>query len=151
MQNIKLNTDGVDSSSILDEDLSGVDTSFPLLPDSVQTFEIISVEEVENNAKTGNNLVISMKTTKENLAQGTNDAIQAGFPCKTYIGLVPSKRYTPASIKKAAATFVQAVGTTSLRPYTQYTGKMVDVKVGTNPAKGSYPPSNSFKFVPLKK
>lgn len=153
--NIKLISDGSDGGSfeddILKENMSSVDTSFPVLPTSVQDFQILEVTKAANSKGTGNNLVISMKTTQENIDPRTKDTIQVGFPCKTYIGLTESEKYSRQQIKKAVATFCQAVGVESVSPLDQFTAKIVTASVSMGKATAEYPnPGNQFRFVPLK-
>lgn len=156
MNKILRNTDGVDGGqsdglNFLEGDMSAIDTSFPLIPDSLQVMEIVEVTKEANKQATGSNFVIKMKTTKDCRAQGTGDLIPAGFPAKSYIGLVASDEYPESSIKKAVATLCQAAGVKSYNPLEQFTGKLVTCKVTTRPAKNGFEASNNFRFVPLGK
>ena len=93
-------------SPLLDEDLSGVDTSMPVIKGGITTeVEVVSVKPVENKDKTGQNLEIKVKTTTE-LISTKGEAISPGFPLTTWISLVPKtgrtdgkKEYTENDIR----------------------------------------------------
>lgn len=140
-----------DPLDMLEGDYSQVDTSYPLLPESLQDFEIIDVNVVQNKTQTGDNLVIKMKTRTENRAAKTGDVIPAGFPCTTRLSLTETENYPRSSIDKAIAMFVQAAGVKTIKPLEQWPGKLVQAKVSITPEKGAFPASNAFRFVPLKK
>lgn len=140
-----------DSLDMLEGDFSQIDTSYPLLPESLQDFEIVDVSVVQNKTQTGDNLVIKMKTRAENRAAKTGDVIPAGFPCTTRMSLTETENYPRSSIEKGIATFVQAAGVKTIKPLEQWPGKLVQAKVSITPEKGTFPASNAFRFVPLKK
>ncbi len=140
----------VPSSSILDEDMSGVDTSMPIIASPIlHAFDIAKVEEVANSTKTGTNLKITLKTSAV-LQDTKGNQIQPGWPCYTYIGLTETPKYNKDAIKRSCATFVEAVlgVKEKLNPLSRFEGKRVMCKVGIGKATEEYPdPGNTFRFV----
>lgn len=152
---IKHSTDGEGIGggglSILEQDTSGVDTSYPLIPASLQDFEIIEVSVGQNSKQTGDNIIIKMKTTKDVRAAGSGDLIPAGFPVTTRISLTETDKLDTAGIKKNVAKFTQAIGVKTVSPFEQCAGKLATVKVTIQPAKDGFDEQNRFAFVPLAK
>lgn len=152
MLTIKHTSDSTDGGlSILEEDTSTVDTSYPLIPESLQDFSILSVAVEQNSKQTGNNLVIKMGLVKEVRAHGTGDLIPAGFPATTRISLTETDKLDAAGIKKNVAKFTQAIGVKSVQPMDALVGKLLTCKVTIQPAKDGFDAQNRFQFVPLKK
>jgi outer membrane protein assembly factor BamA len=139
------------SSGVLDEDVSGVDTSYPLLSAGLYDFRIEEVSEEPNKAKTGTNLKIVVVTTKEAMSV-KREALAPGLKLTQYIGLTPTEKYSTDAIKRNVAAFVQAVGSgiKSVRPFEQFKDKLVRAKVVINPAEGQYEASNGLKWVPVE-
>lgn len=163
--NRRLFTDGADSAGVVDEedallatDTSKTDTSYPILPEGIIDFEIVSVTKVdaklkEGQDKAGKNLEIKMKTTVAKIPYGgQGDEIQAGFPVTTYVSLTQSDKYTRSMIEKSLASFTQSIDRSAagVRPLDQWTGRMAQVKVSYKKEAGGFPPGNNFRFVPLK-
>ena len=143
-------------TSLLDEDLSAVDTSMPVIRGPVTIeLEIVDVTEEESKDKTGMNLVIKVKTvTPVNSTKG--DIISPGFPMKKWIGLTPmvgrpgKKDYDGEMIKKSLAQFQEAVEgkKSSIKPLERFKGQRVMAKIGVQEATEKYPnESNSIQFV----
>ncbi len=128
-------TVAVAGSGVLDEDLTGVDTSFPLLAAGLYDMEIKEVSKVPNNAKTGDNLKIVVVTTKDAL-DVKGQRLNAGMKLTSYIGLSETPKYNQDDIKKNCAVFVQAVGCgiTRINPLEQFAGKIVRAKITIRPA-----------------
>lgn len=121
----------------------------------VHEFEIVSVAEEENATKSGNNLVIKVKTTAP-LTSTKNDEISVGYPLTNYISLTPAvgrvdkKDYDEASIRRSLAQFLEAVEgkKTSLHPLSRFSGMRIMCKVTVRPGNDRYPnESNNISFV----
>lgn len=137
-----------DPADILSVDLSGVDTSFPLLPAGLYDLVVDGVKVEPNKAGNGRNVVIALKTTTDTTSV-KGEALNKGFPITTYISLTPAEKYNEASIKRGLALFQQACGIKGqFQPVSQYKDKIVRCKVTIRPAKGEFEESNSIKFVP---
>ena len=123
------------TAGVLDEDVSDVDTSFPLLSEGLYDMEIQEVTEESNKAKTGTNLKIVVVTTKDSVSP-KGEALNRGMKLTSYIGLTETEKYNTDSIKRNVAGFVQAVGCgiTKVKPFDQFKGKIVRVKVSIRPA-----------------
>lgn len=142
--------------SYLDEDMSGVDTSMPVIKGPLTAeVEIIDVVEAESNDKTGMNLVIRMKTIKDHVST-KGDTINAGFPLRKYIGLTPvvgrpgKNDYDADSIRRGIAQFLEAVEGKKgfAKPLERFKGMRVMVKITIAPATEKYPnESNNVSFV----
>lgn len=138
--------------SILDEDLSSVDTSMPLLTKAIYDMSIDDISLVENKAKTGQNLKIKIKTTTDAVST-RGEPIRSGWPLTTYISLVPTEEYTKDSINRALARFMKAVEgkATSINPISRFKGKIVRVSVDISPAHDGFPEGNTVKsFMEVK-
>ncbi len=143
------------SGSFLDEDLSGVDTSMPVIKGPITTeLEIIDVVEAESKDKTGMNLVIRCKTVKE-LPSTKNDRINPGFPLRKYIGLTPvvgrpgKQDYDAESIRRGLAQFLEAAEGRkgAVKPVERFKGMRIMAKVTISPATAEFGESNSISFV----
>lgn len=136
--------------SFLDEDLSGVDTSMPVIRGPITAeVEIVEVTEEESKDKSGSNLVVKVKTVSE-LKSTKGDVISANFPMKKWIGLTPKGDYTVDSVKRSLAQFQEAVEgkKSSIKPLDRFKGMRAMVKIGVSPATEKYPTeSNSLTFV----
>lgn len=142
--------------NFLDEDMGSVDTSMPVIKGPLTTeLEIVSVDQADSADKTGQNLVIKMKTVGEH--KGTKgEPISAGFPLTKWIGLTPmvgrpgKKDYSPDDIRRSLAQFLEAVEGKkgSINPRERFTGMRVIVKIGVQPGNEKYPnESNSVTWV----
>lgn len=145
-------------TSMFDTDYSQVDTSYPIIPDSIQDMEIVSVEIKEGTNDKGDTkgLVVRMKTTKDLVAAKTNEALPAGFVCQHRVSLIPTEKYPKTSIEKAIGGFVQSfVGVPAeaarLKDLDWYKGQVTQVKVTYSPEKDGFPERNNFRFIVAKK
>lgn len=136
----------------LGEDLSGVDTSMPLIKEGPCELLIAKLEKTPNKKGTGFNLKFTLKATKD-METTKDDVVHEGFPFFKQISIAPTPDYSEDTIKKAVALFVQCAGGTRLFPLDQYEGKVVPCRVTikkerTDKNSGeTYPPANEIKFV----
>lgn len=142
--------------SILDEDLSSVDTSFPVIKGGIiHDFEVKHLEVQDNKEGTGQNLVITLTTTGP--VPGLNgQTIDAGFPVYHYVGLTPivgrpdKRDYNEDQIRRSLAQFTLAVHGKKLpvNPFDAHLGKRVRCKVAVTKPTAEYPnPGNKLTFV----
>lgn len=152
------NTDNLvlPGASFLDEDLSKVDTSMPVIRGGIAAeLEIVSVTQEPKKDGTGSNVVIKMKTTRE-LPSTKGDMINAGYPLTKYLSLSPvigrtdgKKEYTEDDVRRGLAQFMEAVEGKkgNMNPMERFAGKRVMVKVTVSPGNEQYADeSNSIKF-----
>lgn len=136
---------------VLDTDLGGVDTSFPLLKDGLYDMIVDSVVKERNKADDGDRLTIKVKTQQPAESQ-KGEALHPGFTLTAYIGITETEKYDKGAIKRSLATFRQAMGLKegAFNPIEQYQGKVIRVKISTRPAKGEFEAANNVKFVPVE-
>lgn len=129
-------SDQIDSLSDLQNvDLSGVDTSFPVIAPGAYRFKVADVQVVPNKNKDGNNFVV--KLTLDQLVMSVPDAggaareISPGFPLTHLISMKPTEKYDQSAINRNLAGFQEAVlgRKGSLLPLTQYVGLDVTCQV----------------------
>jgi len=117
---------------LLGSDLSGVSTAMPVLEPNTYDFTIAKIEAVDNKAKTGKVLVISLTLAQSAVAFETHKVINAGFPVITRMGLVESDKYSAEDIKRNLATFQEAALGERLAagflPLEQYYGKTITAR-----------------------
>jgi len=138
-------------AGLLDDDLSDVDTSFPLLAEGVYDMVIKEVKLEENKAKTGNNVVIKVATTVP-AKSVKGEHLNPGMVLTNYISTVevPGK-YDRDAIKRNLATFVQATGLGgAINPMDRFKDKIVRCKVKVRPPEGQYEAANDIRFVPVE-
>lgn len=121
-----LNPNGI--TSILDEDLSGVDTSLPLLKESILTLEVAEIKEQPTSDNAGQMLKIKFKTT-EDQPSVTGDVVHAGFPVYHNILTTPKGDMTADMVRKNLAGFAQALGVPRLTPLEGLVGRTLKAKV----------------------
>lgn len=138
------------NNPILDEDLSSVDTSMPILAADVYDLKIHEAKVAPNNEGTGQVLKLALKTTKDAQSK-SGENINAGFPIFHNIGLSPTEKYTKDMIKKNVASFLEAVGAgMTLNPVERLIGRNVRAKVTIQPERDQYPESNRIgRFVKI--
>ena len=131
-----------------DEDVSTVDTSFPVI--SANTYELVieSAEKVTNNAGTGENLKIQFKTTTPAI-DTAGEQVPAGFTIHHNISLTPTPKYAQANIKKAIASLAQSAGLTGkvsdfVNDASKFVSATVTAKVGIKKATEEYPEGNKI-------
>jgi len=144
-----------DTNNILNEDLGGVDISFPVLPldEYVCTIkEMVKTwpKRIPEGARLpgSEHMCNILLTTTTPAVSTSGDPVPAGFPIRDRLMLRPTEKMTVASIKRGLATFRAAVlGTQSgaFDPVSQYIGKNVRVKVKPVAAEGDYPARNEVK------
>lgn len=150
MKNIKYSPDEAGGGSFLDEDLSGVDTSMPLVKEGIYELKVDEIEKIPNKAEDGELLKFKFKTTSA-MESVDGQPIAEGYTLFHQISITPTEKYTKDAIKRNVAAFVQAAGGTHLMPLEQWKGKIVQAKVKvqgerTNKETGeSYPPRNEIK------
>lgn len=139
-----------ESLSILDEDLSSVDTSMPVLRGNViHDFEIVNIEVTKSKDGLGDVLRIQLKTTGE-LLSTKNDTVNAGWTLYNYISLSPKGDYTIDRIRRSLAQFVEAVEGRpgQVNPTDRFIGKRVRCKVKVTKPTAEYPnEGNSVSWV----
>lgn len=115
-------------------DLSGVDTSRPVLPEQIHVLSIDKVEVKDNKAGTGRNLVVVFKTVNDSPDVTGAKIISAGYPITKYYPLQQSENEKAPDFKADLARLQDAVEGTkqgtrgAFNPY-NYTGKLVMAKL----------------------
>lgn len=151
---------GAEEVDPLSQAAGGVDTSFPLLAgDRILRMSIAKCSHGPSKTDESRNvLTIKMKTEKE-AALDDGKTAKPGFTCYKRISTSPSEPKegsdgrTNKDIARDLALVLKAVGKPDVSPRAlldnpeQIEGQVVDVRVGVNPAKGSFPASNTFSFV----
>jgi hypothetical protein len=121
-----LNPDSL--TSILDEDLSGVDTSIPLLKEGIYNLEIAEVKQQSTSDNAGQMLKIKFKTTEDSPSV-TGDIVHAGFPVYHNILTTPKGDMTADMVRKNLAGFAQALGVPRLTPLESLNGRVLKAKL----------------------
>ena len=136
--------------SILDEDLSSVDTSMPVLREDIYLLEVTDAKEVPTNDGKGQMLTITLKTVEDGIA--TNGyAINKGFPVFARTSITPTEKYPKDRIRMEVAKICQAIGVKTIKPFADLKGKLVKVKIKVRPERtdpttqATYPESNEIK------
>lgn len=141
---------GSGGGSVLDEDLTNQDTSFPLLKEGLYDLGIDKLTIEDNKERTGQNVVIKVKTTADSV-DVKDKRLNKGFPMTTYISLTETKDYDKEAIKRNLAVFMKAVGHKGKFGNGQWAvGRVARAKVTIRPPKGEYEASNSIKWVPIE-
>jgi hypothetical protein len=139
------------SEDLLDTDVSNIDTSYPRLNPSTYDLMVDSIERVENNAHTGHNLKVALKTTSDAIST-TGDPIPAGYVLNHNISLVKTPKYDP---NKSLATFMKAAKLTgSPKAFAENpviaSGKTITARVGIQKATEQYNESNKINSFEVK-
>lgn len=132
---------------ILNQDLTDVDMSNPLLPKGDYPLEVKKVEQVESKNKPGNYLVKIQLATTEDYQSVSGEPIPKGTYLFDQISLTPTEKYTKLNIQKRCKAFRQAcTGETSgaFGPLEQYVGRTVNARVRIDEADDNYPARNSI-------
>lgn len=141
-----------DPLNILNEDLTTVDTSRPLLAKASIDLQVASLKLEPNKAGTGQNINIMFKTVNPERST-SQETINPGFPVFHTMSVTPTEKFTPDMIKKNLRLFqVACDGESAAGKFgdgQQYVGKTLTAIVGIREdASGSYPPSNTIsRFV----
>jgi hypothetical protein len=149
---VEVPTPTEEDDSFLSEDLTDVDTSFPLIQEGPCDLEIKKVERKATKDGRGELLIITLALCAERETV-KGDVVQKGFPITTRIPITPTAGYTEDMIKRKVALFVQAAGGTRLFPLTQWTGLVLPCRITirkerTDKTTGEfYEASNDVKFV----
>jgi len=155
------NTGTFSAPSFLDEDLSSVDTSMPVIKGGqILEYEVAGVTEETNKDQTGTNLIIKIKTVNPTVST-KGETINPGFPMRRTVSLVQAlgragkQDYDADSIKRMLAQFVESVEgrqkgvPSAIKPLERFAGKHGLMKVTVVPANDQFPnESNSITFVP---
>ena len=136
---------------LLTEDLSGVDTSLPMIVEGIYDLKVFAIKQEPSKDGAKENIAIVLHTT-EVANTTTRDTVQPGFPVFHNISLTPTEKYSVEQIKRKTAEFVQAAGVRSIKPFENLLGKLVRTKVivepeRTDPKTGKfYDARNSVKL-----
>ena len=115
-------------------DLSGVDTSRPLLPEALYILAIDKVELKENKRQDGKNLVVTFKTTSDAMDVTGARPISAGFTITKYYPMQQSTNEKAPDYRVDLAKLQDGVEGTKqgerppFNPF-NYTGRLVMVKL----------------------
>ena len=138
--------------SILDEDMSSVDTSIPLIKEGIYTLELTKVEEVDTTDKLGKNLKCKFTLIAD--AESTDGQIvNKGFPVFHQTLITPKGGMTLDMVKRNLALILQPMGLKTLRDLLacEGQGRTVLAKVGIERATKNketgkeYPAKNVIK------
>lgn len=141
----------MDSIDILNQDLSSVDTSRPLLAAGNVELTVAEMKVEPNKKQTGQNLNIVFKTVNsERSVKG--ETIAPGFPVFHTVSLTPTEKYTPESIQRSIKSLLEGLyghancpktfGTTDDHLSKTCTAKLIVEE------SDQYPPSNRInRFV----
>ena len=146
--NMEAANEGIDLLQHLETvDLSTVDRSFPVIKDgSTVVFVFDKFEPKPNKAKTGHNLIITLKLESE--AQSTDGkTLKAGFKVTDTLSLVQTDRYNP--LEKLADIQLAALG--KQQPgfkFSDYLGRKVTCRVTVDDDK-EYGMRNRFRYIKL--
>jgi hypothetical protein len=131
------------------EDLSNIDTEFPVLAAGDVMCEVAKIEVAANSKQTGNNLVIQLKTLEP--AESTKgEVVNPGYPITQWISLVQTEKYDP---RNNLATFQDAVlGTTQgnrgpFFPLEQFENEQVLLRVKPEPDNNGVLRTRIIRFV----
>lgn len=137
-------SDGVSvGGSLLDEDMTGVDTSMPVLAPGLCETRIKEVKAARNSANDGDVIKIQLETVKEH--QSTKgETIKAGFPIFDTIPITPTEKMSKDQVKKRLAQFMEGVNGAAgvMNPLAQWAGKTVTVKLKIAKETPEYPESH---------
>lgn len=136
---------------LLNEDLSGVDTSLPIIIEGMYDLEVFSIakEPSKDGAKENINLVLH---TTETASTTTRDVVQKGFPIFHTISITPTEKYSVEQIKRKLAELTQAVGVRSINPLEAIKGRIVRTKIVIEPERTdkatgrTYEPRNAVRL-----
>lgn len=139
------------TADIFDTDVSNIDTSYPRIVASTYDLQIAGIEKAENNAKTGDNLKVELKTTSD-ATSTSGEPVPAGFVIHHNISLVQTPKYDP---RKPLAQFMKAAGVSGkqsdfLVSPQGIVGKTITAKVGIQKETSEYPERNTIKSFEVK-
>lgn len=124
----------VSALDVLGSDLSGVDTSFPVLEPGVIDCVVSDMKVEPTKKNNGHNLIVTLKTSMPwRLRDGTPRP--AGFPLRDNIFLPAGEAAKPETVgmsKQRLAQFREAVTGSkagAFNPLEQYIGKPVTVRI----------------------
>jgi hypothetical protein len=122
----------------LNIDLTDVSTTMPVLSSGLYNMVISDMEVQENKKKTGNNLVVTFKTTTaetsvQAMEKGEADDLKPGYPVKKWYPLQQSDNENAPDFRRDLAALQEAaVGSKGLFDMDQIRGKAVAVKIGVS-------------------
>lgn len=131
----------------LDEDMSKVPTSRPLLPAGVYDLIIDEVKiEPGKTDPSKANLNVVFKTISPAVSTD-NEALNPGFQVYHTISLTPTEKYPESSIKREIAKFLEGVegAATRLHPIERFKGKAARVTLRIDDGNDKFDPSNRIK------
>lgn len=129
-----------------DIDLSGVDTTMPLLKNGAYEFTIGEMSREQSDRTGGTYLLIQLKLAEE-AEDIKGNPLSPGYPVRHIISLVASEKYDPI---KNVAQFHEALGDKGMKfdpTFAQYTGQTIVAKTKVEPEREDketgdvYPPS----------
>lgn len=115
-------------------DLSGVDTSRPVLPEQMHVLSLAKVDVTDNKAGTGKNLVVVFNTVNDSPDVTGAKIISAGYPITKYYPLQQSENPKAPDFKADLARLQDAVEGSKqgergpFNPF-NYVGKLVMAKL----------------------
>lgn len=127
-------TQSVTELDILTQDLSGVDTSLPLIVDGIYELEVKEVKQEPTKDGAKQNLNITLVTVGD-ASTTRRDVVHAGFPLYRTISLTPTEKYTADMVRRGLAEFAQALGVATVRPLEALVGKRLYAKVVIDPER----------------
>tara|TARA_R110000787_G_scaffold8323_5_gene27794 strand:- start:401 stop:844 length:444 start_codon:yes stop_codon:yes gene_type:complete len=135
-------------NALLNEDLGDIDTSRPILKETIATMRVKEMQVKSNKAETGNNLEITL-VTMETLPNRKGDDVNANFPVFDIISLTPTEKYDADAIKrrlKEVRVAVHGPGEGAFGTPAEYIGLELEVKIGIQEDKtGKYSDRNVIK------
>ena len=133
---------------ILSEDLSGVDTSTPLLAEGTYDVRVKEIKKVQAKDGVNHNLKIQLALV-DKARSVDGELLNAGFPIFDQISLKVTENYDP---RKNLRRFQEAAGVNGpFEPLSQYQDKVLRVQVKVAPESKNkdtgetYPPKNQVK------
>lgn len=106
----------------IDIDTNAIDTSRPVLAETLADLEVVSAEPAENSRKDGYNLVVAFKTTTA-LKSIKDTEVQPGFSLKAWYPLQSKDKETGEATQDWMRNIVQ----------------LIDAALGTTKEKGDRP------------
>lgn len=140
--------------SLLDTDVSSIDTSYPRIVAGLYELSISAAEKIRNKAETGDNLKVEFKTTQP-ATSTTGEPVPPGFTMSRYIGLTVTEKYSEDMIGKTIASLMKCFGVTG-SPRTiidtpaVLIGKIGPCKVSIKKETTEFPEGNEVKSFVVK-
>ena len=134
----------------LDQNIDDIDVSFPRLAVGLYELQIAKVEKVPNNAGTGENLKVELKTTKEAVST-VGEAVGTGMTLIHNISLTPTEKYGVENMKRNITSFALSAGLKNrtvrsvINAGQELAGKFVTAKIGIQRETDEFPERNTIK------